>query len=177
MTTNQELEQLQTEHQLILDAAGEGIYGLDGDGRITFSNAAATAILGWRLEDALGRSAHDLHHHSHADGSPYPLDECLIYAAFYDGAIHRVDNEVFWHVDGSCIPVEYVSTPIMQDGKPNGAVVIFRDISQRKEIERQREEAHDELSKLQIAHQLILDAAGEGIYGLEIGRASCRERV
>ena len=167
MTTNKELEQLQTEHQLILDAAGEGIYGLDGDGRITFSNAAATEILGWRIEDVRGQRAHDVHHHSHADGSPYPEDECLIYAALYDGEIHRVDNEVFWHVDGSCIPVEYVSTPIMQDGKPNGAVVIFRDISQRIEIERQRQEAHDELSKLQIAHQLILDAAGEGIYGLD----------
>ena len=167
MTTDKEMQQLQTEHQLILDAAGEGIYGLDSDGRITFSNAAATKILGWRFEDVRGQLAHDVHHHSHADGSPYPLDECLIYAAFYDGEIHRVDNEVFWHVDGSCIPVEYVSTPIMQDGKPNGAVVIFRDISQRKEIERQREKAHDELSKLQIAHQLILDAAGEGIYGLD----------
>lgn len=167
MTTNKELDQLQTQHQLILDAAGEGIYGLDGDGRITFSNAAATEILGWRIEDVRGQRAHDVHHHSHADGSPYPQDECLIYAALYDGEIHRVDNEVFWHVDGSCVPVEYISTPIMKDGKPNGAVVIFRDISRRQEIERQREEAHHELSKLQIAHQLILDAAGEGIYGLD----------
>lgn len=81
--------------------------------------------------------------------------------------MHRVDDEVFWHVDGSCVPVEYISTPILKDGKLNGAVVIFRDISRRKEIERQREEAHDELSKLQLAHQLILDAAGEGIYGLD----------
>ena len=167
MTTNKALEQLQTEHQLILDAAGEGIYGLDGEGRITFSNAAATEILGWRIEDVRGQRAHDVHHHSHADGSPNPRDECLIYAALKDGEVHRVDDEVFWHVDGSCVPVEYISTPIMKDGKPNGAVVIFRDISRRQEIERQREEAHHELSKLQIAHQLILDAAGEGIYGLD----------
>ena len=109
MTTDKELQQLQTEHQLILDAAGEGIYGLDSEGRITFSNAAATKILGWRIEDVRGQLAHDVHHHSYADGSPYPLDECLICAALYDGEIHRVDNEVFWHVDGSCIPVEYVS--------------------------------------------------------------------
>ena len=167
MTTDKELQQLRTQHQLILDAAGEGIYGLDSDGRFTFSNAAATKILGWRIEDVRGKRAHDVHHHSHADGSPYPMDDCLIYAALYDGKIHRVDNEVFWHVDGSCVPVEYISTPIMQDGKPNGVVVVFRDISQRNEIERQRQEAHDELSKLQIAHQLILDAAGEGIYGLD----------
>ena len=168
MTTNKDLEQLQIQHQLILDSAGEGIYGLDGDGRITFGNAAATEILGWRIEDVRGQRAHDVHHHSHADGSPYPRDECLIYAALKDGEVHRVDDEVFWHLDGSCVPVEYMSTPILKDGKPNGAVVIFRDISQRKEIERQRDEAHHELSKLQLAHQLILDAAGEGIYGLDI---------
>ena len=167
MDTGEELSQLQIKHQLILDAAGEGIYGLDCDGRITFSNAAATAILGWKLEDVRGQRAHDVHHHSHADGSPYPWDDCLIYAALHDGEVHRVDDEVFWHVDGSCVPVEYISTPIRADGKMYGAVVIFRDISERKELERQRAEAHEELAKLQKAHQLILDTAGEGIYGLD----------
>ncbi len=167
METGEELSQLQIKHQLILDAAGEGIYGLDCDGRITFSNAAATAILGWKLEDVRGQRAHDVHHHSHADGSPYPWDDCLIYAALHDGEVHRVDDEVFWHVDGSCVPVEYISTPIRADGKMYGAVVIFRDISERKELERQRAEAHEELAKLQKAHQLILDTAGEGIYGLD----------
>ena len=167
MRAYEELSQLQTEHRLILDAAGEGIYGLDCDGKITFSNAAATEILGWKIEDVRGQKAHDVHHHSHADGSSYPRAECPIYAALQDGEIHRVDNEVFWHIDGSAIPVEYISTPIMQAGKPNGVVVIFRDISRRKEVERQREAAYDELVKLQTAHQLILDAAGEGIYGLD----------
>ena len=56
-------------------------------------------ILGWKLEDVRGQRAHDVHHHSHADGSPYPLDECPIYSALRDGEIHRVDNEVFWHVE------------------------------------------------------------------------------
>ncbi len=158
---------LEANHQQILDAAGEGIYGLDCDGNITFSNAAATEILGWHIDDVRGKRAHDLHHHSHADGSPYPPDDCLIYAALNDGQVHRVDNEVFWHVDGSPVAVEYVSTPIMKDGKPDGVVVVFRDISVRLEAERQREKTFDELKKLQVAHQLILDAAGEGIYGLD----------
>jgi len=152
---------------MILDAAGEGIYGLDGEGNFTFSNAAATKILGWNIEDVRGKSAHDVHHHSYADGSPYPRDDCRIFAALDDGKVHRVDNEVFWHVDGTCVPVEYVSTPIMKEGKPIGAVVVFRDISKRLEIERQRADAFSELKKLQAAHQLILDAAGEGIYGLD----------
>ena len=166
MAKKDELSRLQTQHQLILDSAGEGIYGLDGEGRITFSNAAATQILGWKLEDVRGQRAHDVHHHSHADGSPYPMDECLIYSALRDGEVHRVDDEVFWHVDGSCVPVEYTSTPMFEDGKPCGVVVVFRDISQRKEIERQRQAAYDELVRVQTEQQLILDAAGEGIYGI-----------
>ena len=161
------LTQLQAQHQKILDSAGEGIYGLDRDGRITFVNAAATGTLGWKLEDVVGQMAHDVHHHSHADGSPYPRDECPIYAAIYDGEVHRVDDEVFWHVDGSSIPVEYTSTPIFDEGKPCGAVVVFRDITKRKEIEHEREVAHEELVNLQLEQKLILDAAGEGIYGLD----------
>jgi PAS domain S-box-containing protein len=166
MVRKGEFSRLEAKHQLILDSAGEGIYGLDRDGKITFSNAAATAILGWKLDDVLGQSAHDVHHHSHADGSPYPRDECLIYRALRDGEIHRVDDEVFWHIDGSCVPVEYTSTPMFEDGEPCGAVVVFRDISERKKIERQREAAHAELARVQAEQQAILDAAGEGIYGI-----------
>lgn len=148
MTAKNELSQLQTQHQQILDSAGEGIYGLDRDGRITFSNASATVILGWRHEDVVGKSAHDVHHHSHVDGSMYPRDECPIYAALHDGEVHRVDCEVFWHIDGTSVPVEYTSTPIVKDGKPNGAVVVFRDISERKELERQRQAAFEEIKHL-----------------------------
>jgi len=159
--------QLETHHQLILDAAGEGIYGLDNEGRITFSNAAATEILGWHLDDVRGQKAHDVHHHSRADGTPYPQEECRIFAALVDGEVHRVADEVFWHVDGSAVPVEYVSTPILQAGEPDGVVVVFRNISQRLEADRLRDETFRELEELQAAHQIILDAAGEGIYGLD----------
>lgn len=162
-----ELELLQTRYQLILDSAGEGIYGLDRDGRITFSNAAATQILGWETEQVLGQTAHYVHHHSHADGTPYPREECPIYAALKDGEVHRVDNEVFWHTNGKPIPVVYVSTPILRDGKPEGAVIIFRDDTERREVEQQRQVAFNQLEELQTAYQLILGAAGEGIYGLD----------
>lgn len=167
MSGTDEFARLESLYQLILDSAGEGVYGLDRDGRITFSNAAATAILGWRAEDVVGRIAHEVHHHSHADGSPYPREQCPVFAALADGEVHRVDNEVFWHVDGSAVPVEYTSTPMFVKGELCGAVVIFRDVSKRKEIERQRAAAYDELLRLQAEQQLILDAAGEGIYGLD----------
>ena len=143
--------------QQILGAAGEGIYGLDCQGRMMFANQASTDILGWSIEDCIGKSAHEVHHHSHADGSNYPQEECPIYAAFKDGKVHRVENEVFWHADGRAIPVEYTSTPIWQDGKLNGAVIVFRDISERIEITKQREEAYAEISRLKEQLELERD--------------------
>jgi PAS domain S-box-containing protein len=143
-----ELRQLRTRQRLILDAAGEGIYGLDANGLTTFVNDAATRILGWRAEDVIGQPLHDIHHHSHADGRPYPREQCPIYRAIRDGLVHRADNEVFWRTDGSSLAVEYTSTPILEDGEITGAVVVFRDISERKEIERQREEAWQEIIRL-----------------------------
>lgn len=158
---------LQELNESILQSAGEGIHGLDAAGNITFANAAAEQLLGWKAEDVLGRKSHELHHHSHADGLPYAREDCPIYAALRDGEVHHVDDEVFWHADGSAIPVEYTATPILKDGQPAGAVVVFRDISARRKLEEQRQKAFDELAGLRSLSQLILDAAGEGIYGLD----------
>lgn len=148
MNRRDELSKLKTQHQLILDSAGEGVYGLDREGRITFSNAAATEILGWKHVDVQGQKAHGVHHHSHADGSDYPRDDCPIYAALKDGEVHTVDCEVFWHANGDAVPVEYTSTPILTDGKPDGAVVVFRDITERRRIEQEREDAYAEVKLL-----------------------------
>ena len=145
---NPQLERLEKMHQLILDAAGEGVYGLDANGNTTFVNQAAERILGWPTEDVIGKPLHDIHHHSHADGSPYPREQCPIYLAIRDGQVHQVDDEVFWRADGSCVPVEYVSTPIIEDDGICGAVVVFRDISARKEMERQRKADYQQIKCL-----------------------------
>jgi len=145
---NPQLQRLEKMHQLILDAAGEGVYGLDANGTTTFVNQAAERILGWHGEDVIGKPLHDIHHHSHADGSPYPREHCPIYRAIKDGLVHQVDNEVFWRTDGTSVPVEYTSTPILEDGNICGAVVVFRDISARKELERQREAHYQEVKRL-----------------------------
>ena len=143
-----ELAKLKDRHETLLDSAGEGIYGISRDGEATFINTAAEKLLGWKQSDVVGRSIHEVHHHSHADGTPYPREECPIYAAIRDGAVHRVDNEVFWTRDGAAIPVEYTSTPIMRDGKPDGAVVVFRDISERRKLEQQRDRAFERVKDL-----------------------------
>lgn len=149
--TTTELKTLQRRHELILAAAGEGIYGLDSEGRTTFVNDAARRILGWCENDLLGKSLHDIHHHSHADGSHYPREQCPIYAALQDGEIHQVDNEVFWHSKGHCIAVEYTSTPIMENNQVTGAVVVFRDISERLRAEQEKQQAFEEIQSLKEA--------------------------
>lgn len=135
-------------HQLILKAAGEGIYGLDCQGKATFVNEAAVQILGWQEQEVIGTSIHDLHHHTHLDGRHYPTEECPIYAALKDGEVHQVDDEVFWHSEGHAVPVEYTSTPIWENGKLSGAVVIFKDISERVKMEEEREKAFEEIKRL-----------------------------
>lgn len=117
---------------LIMESSVEGIYGLDTQGLITFINPAAAAMIGWELNELIGLSHHKVIHHSRADGTPYPRAECPIYAAFHDGEVHRVSDEVFWRKDGTCFSVEYESTPICEDGEIAGSVVSFRDITERK---------------------------------------------
>jgi len=145
---DRELQRMRSENELILSAAGEGIYGVDKDGLGTFANAASTEILGWKAEDVIGQPVHAIHHHSHADGTPYSREDCPIYAALKDGEVHRVDDEVFWRPDGTSVPVEYISTPIVQDGEIQGAVIVFRDISERKALERQRERDFQQIACL-----------------------------
>ncbi|MCU7797847.1 MAG: sigma 54-interacting transcriptional regulator [Candidatus Thiodiazotropha sp. (ex Myrtea spinifera)] len=139
---------LKHHNELILEAAGEGIYGLDMNGAATFVNPAAVAMTGWSAEETIGGTIHDKHHHSHADGSHYPHEACPIYAAIKDGEVHHVDDEVFWRKDGSCFPVEYTSTPIYEEGKLAGAVVVFKDISERKQAEQNLLTAFQEVKQL-----------------------------
>ena len=108
----------------------------------------ATQILGWRGADVIDKPLHDIHHHSYPDGSPYPSSECPIYAAIKDGKVHHGDDEVFWHTNGTAVPVEYTSTPIRGDNTLKGAVVIFRDITERKKNEQQRETAYEQIKIL-----------------------------
>ncbi len=145
----EEVRVLQLKTDSILHAAGEGIYGLDCQGMTTFVNPAAAAILGWSAEELVAKSQHAVIHHSRANGDSYPAEECPIHASFTDGAVHRRDDEVFWRKDGSCLPVEYVSTPIHDaDGCLAGAVVSFIDITERKTQKAELERALAEVCEL-----------------------------
>lgn len=144
----QALAQLEREYSLILTRAGEGIYGLDRDGRTTFVNPAAARLLGHDPDELAGRSMHEVLHHSKPDGTPYPAEQCPIYTGLRDGQEHRVSTEVFWRKDHTCFPVEYVSTPIVEQGVVTGAVVVFRDITERREAERLLNDSQERFRQL-----------------------------
>ncbi|MFC1893426.1 PAS domain S-box protein [Chloroflexota bacterium] len=158
-------EQLARRNQLILEAAGEGIFGLDTKGTATFVNPAAARMLGYKPEELVGQHHHELVHHTKPGGKPYPNQDCPIYAAFKDGKVRTsVDDEVFWRKDGSSFAVEYTSTPIIDDGRILGAVVTFCDITVRKHVEqalRLSEERYRSI--LESAANLILSVDKEGI--------------
>ncbi|MBX3637242.1 MAG: PAS domain S-box protein [Rubrivivax sp.] len=132
---------------LLLESTGEGIFGIDMAGRCTFVNRAAAQMLGWRTEEVLGRNMHELIHHTHGDGRPYPEAECPIFNAFRRGLPCRIDDEVLWRADGSPFWAEYSSYPIVEHGAVLGAVVTFVDIGERKRAEALLKQAHGELEQ------------------------------
>lgn len=160
----QEIERLNRQNRLILDSAGEGIYGLDREGNTTFVNPAAAALTGFDPAELIGKDQHEIVHHSHSDGTSYPVQDCPIYAALTDGEVRHVDDEVFWRKDGSSFPVEYTSTPIREDGEVVGAVVTFTDVTERKALEdRLKHQAfHDVLTDLP-NRQLLLNRLGHAL--------------
>ncbi|PZU90541.1 MAG: histidine kinase [Chelatococcus sp.] len=141
-------QEIERGNQLILRAAGEGIFGVNAEGKTTFVNPAAEAMLGWETGELVGRDMHATVHHHHPDGSHYPDHQCPIYAAFRDGSVHHVENEMFFRKDGTGFWVEYTSTPIRERGRLVGAVIIFRDITQRREADERLRAALAEVDSL-----------------------------
>ena len=149
--------------QLLLESAGEGIYGIDTEGRCTFINRTGARMLGYQPEELLGRNMHALAHHHRADGSIYPTEECPIFHAFQKGVHCWVDTDVFWRVDGSSFPVEYNSSPIVENGTTTGAVVTVSDITERKRAEEQIAEQAALLDKARDAI-LVCDINGKILF-------------
>ena len=130
------IERLARHNELLLDSVGEGIYGLDTAGHTTFINPTGARLLGYRPEELLGLSIHELAHHTRPDGTPYPAVDCPNHDSYTSGETHFVRDEVFWRKDGSSFPVEYYSTPVREDdGSLVGAVVVFRDVTEQKATE------------------------------------------
>ena len=151
-----------TEHldhltRLILAATREGIFGVDCEGRATFLNPAAVRMLGYRPEEVTGRVLHEVIHHTRPTGSSYAWEDCPVHFALKDGTVRHVTEEVFWCKDGSSFPVEYISIPLREGGEIVGAVVTFKDITDR----RRAEEASKQLAA-------IVESSEDAIIGITL---------
>ncbi len=122
-------------NRLLLESVTEGIIGVDTEGCCTFINPAGLRILGFQREEMLGRPIHPLIHHTHADGCSYEVADCPMTQSFAKGQEVSRDDEVLWRKDGSSIYAEYTSVPFQKDDKTVGAVIIFHDISARRNAE------------------------------------------
>jgi PAS domain S-box-containing protein len=155
-------QRLEREHQLILDSVADGIYGVDPEGNSTFVNRAMEQITGWKGREVIGRNQHELLHHTRADGSPHPPQECPVYAAYRDDCPRYIDDDLFWKKDGSSFPVEYTANPIRDEqGRAIGSVVVFRDITERKQAAERAQRHQSEL-----AHVARLSTLGEMASGI-----------
>jgi PAS domain S-box-containing protein len=146
---NEELQRSAAQVRLLLDSTAEGIYGLDLEGRFTFVNFACVSMLGYKSpDDLLGKVAHDLIHHSRLDGTPCPMEECVIYRALRDGREARSDSEVLWRADGTSLTAAHWSHPVVQGGRSVGSVVTFIDVTERELAQRQMRQSDERFRRL-----------------------------
>jgi PAS domain S-box-containing protein len=135
-----DLRRLARQTEVLLSSVGDGIYGVDHEGRVTFINPSGAGALGYEPHDLHGRKAHDMFHAPDADGTPFPAEGCYVADAIRDGMLATAEADTYIRADGSSFPVEITASPVVDDDRLQGAVVAFRDVTQRREIDRMKDE-------------------------------------
>ncbi|CAA7619581.1 Signal transduction histidine kinase [Candidatus Terasakiella magnetica] len=145
----EDLDHLRQRYELILDSAGEGIVGLDPDGRITFANRMAGQIIGRTAAEMIGQCFYcQISPNQNQCGNTCPASESPVVEAYLSGIAGQICGEVFRHSDGQTIPVDYFVAPMIENGRPSGAVLVFRDATLRLQYELTLEEQQRELAHL-----------------------------
>jgi len=175
--------QLEAANQPILDAVGDGIYGLDLDANITFANPAAMRLTGFPKESLIGHSVHELHLYARWDGSPYHFIETGIHQTLKQGIAKESESDVFWRHSGDHFAVSWTCTPIMRAGEEvQGAVLAFRDVTQRKRQEHALRDAMAEVERLRDRLQaenayLQAEVRNEGRFDSIVGDSAALKAV
>jgi diguanylate cyclase (GGDEF)-like protein/PAS domain S-box-containing protein len=165
------------ERDAILNAAADGIYRVDGEGRLTFVNTAAASMLGWEADDLLGRDAHEVLHPPGFGGCRGPREECPTAGSAAGHRAHRSDDGLLARRDGTALPVSYVSTPLVTESTGSGAVCVFTDVTERKRTEAERDELLLRVHTLALTDELTElpnRRAWDVALGRELARATRR---
>ncbi|MFZ5907590.1 MAG: PAS domain S-box protein [Nitrospirota bacterium] len=172
-----ELEQNLYQKRLILESVGEGIYGVDRNGNTMFVNPELLFMTGYDDHELLGQNAHFIFRHSRTDGTPYDRETCPILATLRQGLIYKVGDEVLWRKDGTNLPVEYTSAPIIEEGEIVGAVVVVRDVTERKRAEEEIRKLNEELERRVVERTFQLEAVIKELENEIIERRNAEDEI
>ncbi len=125
----------------VLEATGEGVFGLDLEGRCTSVNRTGALMLGYAPGDLKGRRVHGLVHHSRPDGSPLTHAHCIVTRAIDTRAPVRSSDEVFWRANGTSFPVQLSASPMVDGRRVIGVVLTFTDLTEVREAQAALQEA------------------------------------
>ncbi|QOY53858.1 PAS domain S-box protein [Candidatus Sulfurimonas marisnigri] len=139
---------LREKEVLILSTVRDGIFVLDIDGKHTIVNQAAADMLGYTIDEMIGKNSHEMWHHTHPDGTTFHESDCPIYKTMKKQSSALQVETLFWRKDGSSFTVDCSSNPLVENGELNGVVVVFRDISERKRAETALQESEARFRKL-----------------------------
>jgi PAS domain S-box-containing protein len=156
--------------RLLLDSSGDGLYGIDTHGRCTLANRVAAELFGYTPAELVGQPVDELLHHSRPDGTPHPHTVCPIQRTLETGRGVGVDDDVFWHKDGSGVCVAYSCRPVVENGVTIGAVVAVRDIRDRKRAERERRRLLEQIDKERFKLDGIVDSMSDGLLLMDSDR-------
>ncbi len=160
----------------VTDSMAEGMFTLDGDGRTVYVNPAAERMFGWRNEELIGKSMHELSHAPHPDGSPFPVEECPIALARTRGEVIRIEDDVFRRKGGATFPVAYTVSPFTTAGGVEGCVVVMSDITERKREEQRVTADREKLLWLRRVREALAGGDFE-LYGQPIVSCATGEPV
>jgi diguanylate cyclase (GGDEF)-like protein/PAS domain S-box-containing protein/putative nucleotidyltransferase with HDIG domain len=136
-TLDREVTEQDKQCRQLLDNAGEGIFGIDRHGNITFANPAAAEMLGYTVPELVGERLHEKLQYARVDGTPYPVDESPVSQSLLTGEASPVESETFWTRTGESVEVDYSCTPIRERDRTVGAVLCFRDVGDKKWLDEQ----------------------------------------
>ena len=132
-------------HQSITNSIGEGVYAVNGDGKTQFLNPAASRLLGWTLDELKDRRFHDIVHYQNGDGTLLPREQCPVNLTIKSGKPYTSYEDFFTDKRGRLFPISIVAVPLLdKEGKPDGHVGVFNDISSQKAIEHKLQKAYNE---------------------------------